>query len=46
MEALNLAVKLRFDQSGIGFAYPSRTVFLRQEGDWRVGLPAQDRPQA
>jgi MscS family membrane protein len=45
MEALNLAVKLRFDQSGIGFAYPSRTVFLRQEGEWRVGLPGQDRLQ-
>jgi MscS family membrane protein len=39
MHKMNLEVKRRFDQEGIAFAFPSRTVYLRQEGDWRVQLP-------
>jgi MscS family membrane protein len=39
LQDLNLSVKKRFDEAGISFAFPSRTVYLRQEGDWRVDLP-------
>ena len=40
MQELNLKVKGRFDEEEINFAFPSRTVYLRQEGDWQVQLPA------
>ena len=40
MQELNLKVKGRFDEEGIDFAFPSRTVYLRQDGDWQVQLPA------
>ena len=36
LQELNLTVKRRFDEAGIAFAFPSRTVYLRQEGDWRL----------
>lgn len=36
MQELNLEIKRRFDQAGISFAFPSRTVYLRQDNDWRV----------
>ncbi|MGN6387404.1 MAG: mechanosensitive ion channel family protein [Verrucomicrobiota bacterium] len=36
MERLNLELKDRFDKAGIGFAFPSRTVYLRQDNDWRI----------
>ena len=42
MQELNLTVKRRFDEEGIAFAFPSRTVYLRQEGDWRVQLPGSE----
>jgi MscS family membrane protein len=38
MESLNLTLKKRFEQSGIGFAFPSKTVYLRQENDWKVRM--------
>jgi MscS family membrane protein len=43
MQDLNLKVKGRFDEEGIGFAFPSRTVYLRQENEWRVQLPDEQR---
>lgn len=39
MHGLNLEVKRRFDDEGIAFAFPSRTVYLRQDGEWRMQLP-------
>jgi MscS family membrane protein len=38
MQELNLAVKRRFDEEMIGFAFPSRTVYLRQDSDWHLQL--------
>lgn len=46
LQELNLAVKRRFDEAGINFAFPSRTVYLRQEGDWRVDLPGSEPRRA
>jgi MscS family membrane protein len=35
-QKLNLALKRRFDDEGIGFAFPSQTVYLRQDSEWRL----------
>ena len=29
-------IKKRFDAEGINFAFPSRTVHLKQDSEWRV----------
>jgi MscS family membrane protein len=36
MQELNLRVKERFDAEGISFAFPSRTVYLKQDSNWNV----------
>jgi MscS family membrane protein len=36
---LNLEIKRRFDAAKINFAFPSQTVYLRQDNDWKVELP-------
>lgn len=35
-QQLNLELKRRFDAEGIGFAFPSQTVYLRQDTEWRL----------
>lgn len=37
LQSLNLEVKRRFDQEGISFAFPSQTVYLKQDSEWRLG---------
>lgn len=36
MQEMNLALKERFDAAGLSFAFPSRTVYLKQDSDWRI----------
>jgi MscS family membrane protein len=36
MQELNLVIKERFDAEGIAFAFPSKTVYLKQDSDWRL----------
>jgi len=36
MQQMNLQIKERFDAEGIGFAFPSRTVYLKQDSSWRL----------
>ena len=36
LQGLNLELKRRFDAEGISFAFPSQTVYLRQDSQWRV----------
>ncbi len=36
IQKLNLELKRRFDVEGISFAFPSQTVYLRQDSQWRV----------
>ena len=44
MQEMNLEIKRRFDESKISFAFPSRTVYLRQDNDWRVqALPEEPK---
>jgi MscS family membrane protein len=35
-QKLNLELKRRFDEERIGFAFPSQTVYLRQDSQWRL----------
>jgi len=35
-EKLNLELKRRFDEEKISFAFPSQTVYLRQDSEWRL----------
>ncbi|HEY5913704.1 MAG TPA: mechanosensitive ion channel family protein [Verrucomicrobiae bacterium] len=39
-QILNLELKRRFDAEGINFAFPSQTVYLRQDSQWRVAPAA------
>ena len=39
LQELNMTIKKRFDAAGISFAFPSRTIYLKQEEDWRVQWP-------
>jgi MscS family membrane protein len=36
MHDLNLEVKSRLEAAGIAFAFPTQTVYLKQDSDWRV----------
>lgn len=36
MQELNLKVKERFDAEGINFAFPTQTIYLKQDSEWRV----------
>lgn len=38
-QELNLQVKTRFDAEGINFAFPSRTIYLKQDSEWKVLAP-------
>ncbi|HKS38445.1 MAG TPA: mechanosensitive ion channel family protein [Verrucomicrobiae bacterium] len=40
MQEVNLAIKERFDEAGIGFAFPTQTLYLKQDSEWRVGRKA------
>lgn len=36
-QLLNLEIKRRFDAEGINFAFPTQTVYLKQDSEWRLG---------
>jgi MscS family membrane protein len=36
MQELNLKVKERFDSAGLNFAFPSQTLYVKQNSDWRL----------
>jgi MscS family membrane protein len=42
-QKLNLELKRRFDEEQISFAFPSQTVYLRQDSQWRL---AESQPAA
>ncbi|PYK58950.1 MAG: hypothetical protein DME21_14500, partial [Verrucomicrobia bacterium] len=42
LQEMNLAVKERFDKEGINFAFPSQTLYLKQDSDWRVDGTRED----
>jgi len=36
MQEINLAIKERFDAEGISFAFPSQTLYLKQDSNWSI----------
>jgi len=45
MQELNLQVKERFDAEKISFAFPTRTLYLKQDSEWRFeNRPATKEP--
>ena len=36
-QLLNLEIKRRFDAEGISFAFPTQTIFLKQDSEWKLG---------
>jgi MscS family membrane protein len=36
MQQMNLTIKERFDAEGISFAFPSRTLYLKQDSEFRI----------
>ncbi len=45
MQELNLQVKEQFDAEGIGFAFPSRTIYLKQDSEWRLSNHKDEPPK-
>jgi MscS family membrane protein len=45
MHVMNLEVKRRFDEEKIEFAFPTQTVYLRQDSEWKLtnDLPGTDK---
>jgi MscS family membrane protein len=45
MQEMNLMLKARFDAAGISFAFPTRTLYVKQDSDWRItGAPQPPGP--
>lgn len=40
IEAFNLQIKERFEKAGIEFAFPTRTLMVKQDSNWKVEPPA------
>jgi MscS family membrane protein len=38
-QKFNLELKRRFDEEGISFAFPSQTVYVRQDSQWKLASP-------
>lgn len=36
LQEMNLALKERFDKEGISFAFPTQTLYVKQDSDWRL----------
>ena len=46
MQDFNLQIKERFDAAGIEFAFPTRTLYVKQDSDWKLGAPSGQAPAA
>jgi MscS family membrane protein len=46
LQEMNLSLKGRFDKEGISFAFPTQTLYMKQDSEWRLksgdGLPQAD----
>lgn len=43
MRELNLRIKERFDAEGLSFAFPTRTLYIKQDSPWHVEGTAESR---
>jgi small-conductance mechanosensitive channel len=41
---MNLALKERFDQEGINFAFPTQTLYVKPDSEWRLQTEASRLP--
>jgi len=46
MQEMNLALKERFDKEGINFAFPSQTLYLKQDSRWQMSPGTAPAPAA
>lgn len=46
IQEMNLKLKERFDAEGISFAFPTQTLYVRQDSDWRWANGAPSAPVA
>lgn len=47
MHVMNMEVKRRFDEEKIEFAFPTQTVYLRQDSEWKLaGETPKEKPSA
>ncbi len=46
MQEMNLAVKERFDAEGLSFAFPTQTLYVKQDSPWRTDRVLPAAPQA
>ena len=44
MQELNLKIKERFDAEGISFAFPTQTLYVKQDSEWRLSEAKQTAP--
>lgn len=44
MQAMNLQLKARFDDAGLSFAFPTRTLYVKQDSDWRITGEGKSAP--
>jgi len=42
-QSFNLEIKRRFDEEGISFAFPSQTVYVRQDSQWKLAAPIPEK---
>jgi MscS family membrane protein len=42
IQEMNLIIKERFEQEGINFAFPTKTLLLKQDSDFRVSSPPSE----
>jgi MscS family membrane protein len=43
LQKLNLGLMKKFNEAGINFAFPTQTVYLKQDSEWRM-QPTVSRP--
>jgi len=41
LQEMNLSLKERFDKEGINFAFPTQTLYVKQDSDWKLQSDAQ-----
>lgn len=44
LQEMNLSLKQRFDGEGINFAFPTQTLYLKQDSDWRLKTESTPPP--
>ncbi len=40
LQEFNLEIKRRFDEEGISFAFPTQTVYVKQDSEWKLRSPS------